>query len=248
MRFKALCFPLISMGKFSLDIPDGDVSLQFSFAGYIVQVVEVGTSAVVDVSLKQSLMSLYEEVVTSLGIDRKKSRITYAAQNVSTDEFSVARELNVANSLQGRVAGLDVIKSSSGVGSASRVVLRGNRSITGNNQPLYIVDGVPIQNFTWMKELQSGGYTLRNVFGGTPDSEYGGLQGGDGISNINPDDIASITVLKGPNAIAIYGSRAANGAIVITTRKGAVRKGIGVEFNTNLSMDKALILTKYQHV
>jgi len=219
-------------GRFSLDIPVGDVSLQFSFTGYTVQLVKVGTSTVIDVSLKSSLTSLDEVVVTSLGIKREKSRITYSAQNVSTDEISVARELNVINSLQGRVAGMDVIRSSSGLGSATRVVLRGNRSITGNNQPLYIVDGAPINNTAW----------------GVPSSDHGGVQGGDGISNINPDDIASITVLKGPNATALYGSRAPNGAIVITTRKGVAKKGIGVEFNTNSSVDKALILTKYQHV
>ena len=219
-------------GWFSLDISAGDVSLQFSFIGYTSQVVEVGTSTVVDVSMKLSLTAIDEVVVTSLGIKREKRRITYSAQNVETDNIVQARELNVANSLQGKVAGLDVIKSSSGVGSASRVVLRGNRFITGNNQPLYIVDGVPVQNFSW----------------GTPNIEYGGLQGGDGISNINPDDIASITVLKGPNATALYGARANNGAIVLTTRRGSAGKGIGVEFNTNLSMDKALILTRFQDV
>ena len=126
---------------------------------------------------------------------------------------------------------MDVTKSSAGVGSATRIVLRGNRSIAGNNQPLYIVDGVPIQNFAW----------------GTPTSENGGLQRQDGISDINPDDIASITVLKGPSATALYGSRANNGAIVIQTRRGSIKKGIGVEFNTNWSMDKAMILTKFQN-
>jgi len=220
-------------GNFSLGIPAGDISLQFSFTGYTVQVVEVGKSTVIDVSLEPSLTAIDAVVITSLGIAREKKRITYSAQNVETDNVAQARELNVANSLQGKVAGLDVIKSSSGIGSASRVVLRGNRFITGNNQPLYIVDGVPIQNFSW----------------GTPDREYGeGLQGGDGIGNINPDDIASITVLKGPNATALYGARANNGAIVLTTRQGPAGKGIGVEFNTNLSMDKALILTRFQDV
>ena len=192
-------------GSFSLEIPAGDVSLQFSLSGYTVQLIEVGTSTVLDVILVPSLTVLDEVLVTSLGIRRERRRITFAAQHVSTDELSQARELNVANSLQGKVAGLDVIKSSSGLGSASRVLLRGNRSIAGNNQPLYIVDGVPIQNFSW----------------GTPVHERGGLQGADGISNVNPDDIASITVLKGANATALYGARAANGVIVLTTRHGS---------------------------
>jgi TonB-dependent SusC/RagA subfamily outer membrane receptor len=217
-------------GSFSLAMPAGDVSLQFSSIGYTVQVVEVGKSTVVNVTLQPSLTEIDEVVITSLGIVRMQKRITYSAQNVETDNVAQARELNVANSLQGKVAGLDVIKSSSGLGSASRLVLRGNRFITGNNQPLYIVDGVPILNFSW----------------GTPDHEYGGLQGGDGISNINPDDIASITVLKGPNATALYGSRANNGAIVLTTRQAYAGKGIGVEFNTNWSMERAMILTSFQ--
>jgi TonB-linked SusC/RagA family outer membrane protein len=219
-------------GNYSLDIPAGDVSLQFSFSGYTTRIMKVGRSAVIDVSLSPEFSALEEELVTSLGIERKKKEIPYAAQNVSTEALSRARELNVVNSLQGKAAGLDIIKSSSGLGSASRVIIRGNQSIAGNNQPLFIVDGVPIQNFAWS----------------TPDSENGGLQGEDGIGNINPEDIASITVLKGPNAAALYGSRAANGAIVLATRKGTARKGIGVEFNTNLSADKALTLTRFQYV
>ena len=219
-------------GNYSLEIPDGDVSLQFSYSGYTTRILKVGTYAVIDVSLKPGFSPQDEKVVTALGIQRKKKEITYAAQNVSTEALSRARELNVVNALQGRVAGLDIIKSSSGLGSASRVIIRGNRSLKGNNQPLYILDGVPIQNFSWS----------------TPVTEEGGLQGEDGIGNINPEDIASITVLKGPNAAALYGSRAANGAIVLTTRQGTARKGIGVEFNTNLSVDKALVLTRFQHV
>ena len=219
-------------GNYSLEIPDGDVSLQFSCSGYATQLVEVDTSAVIDVSLRPGFSPQDEKVVTALGIQRKKKEITYAAQHVSTEALSRARELNVVNTLQGKAAGLDIIKSSSGLGSASRVIIRGNRSLTGNNQPLYVLDGVPIQNFSW----------------GTPDSENGGLQGGDGIGNINPEDIASITVLKGPNATALYGSRAANGAIVLTTTTGSAGKGVGVEFNTNLSIDKAMILTKFQHI
>jgi TonB-linked SusC/RagA family outer membrane protein len=219
-------------GNYSLEIPDGDVTLQFSFSGYATRVVKVGPSTVIDVSLRPGFSALDQKVVTALGIQREKKKITYAAQPVSTEALSRARELNVVNALQGKVAGLDIIKSSSGLGSASRVILRGNRSLIGNNQPLYVLDGVPIQNFTWS----------------TPVHESGGLQGEDGIGNINPEDIASITVLKGPNAAALYGSRAANGAIVLTTRHGTAGKGIGVEFNTNLSMDKALILTRFQHV
>ena len=219
-------------GNYTIEVPDGNVVLQFSFVGYNTELITVGSSNVIDVVMSPSMMALDEVVVTSLGIAREKKRITYSAQNVETDNLAQARELNVANSMQGRIAGMDVVKSSAGVGSASRIILRGNRSITGNNQPLYVVDGVPVQNFAW----------------GIPTSEGGGVQRQDGISDINPDDIASITVLKGASATALYGSRANNGAIVITTKQGAIRRGIGVEFNTNWSMEKAMILTKYQDV
>ncbi len=219
-------------GYYSLEIPEGDVSLQFSYIGYSPQVIPVGSSTVIDVMMTPNLSAIDEVVITSLGITREKKRITYSAQNVEADKISQARELNPVNSLQGKVAGLDIIQSNSGVGSGTRVIIRGNRSIAGNNQPLYIVDGVPFSDHCW----------------GHVNGETGGIQWENGIGNINPDDIATVTVLKGPNATALYGSRASNGAVVITTRKGVTRKGMGVEFNTNLSMDKALIFTRYQHV
>ena len=220
------------LGTYTIRVPGEDAALLFTYVGYNTVEERVGNRSVIDVGLSQDITQLSEVVVTSLGIEREKKQISYAAQNVSADELSEARETNVINSLSGKVAGLDVVRSSAGVGSATRVVLRGNRSIAGNNQPLYIVDGVPISNFSW----------------GTPGSENGGVQQGDGIGNINPDDIATVTVLKGPNATALYGSRANNGAIVITTKTGSSRRGIGVEFNTNWAIDKALILTKFQNV
>ncbi len=217
-------------GKYSLTVPNAEAVLIFSFVGFTTERVVVGNRTVIDYAMLPDVTQLNEVVVTSLGIEREKNQITYAAQNVEIEELSQARELNVVNSLAGKVAGMDVTKSSAGVGSATRVVLRGIRSMDGNNQPLYIVDGVPIQNYST----------------GTPTSEGGGVQQADGISDINPEDIASITVLKGPNATAIYGSRAANGAVVITTKKGTARKGIGVDFSTNYSIEKPLILTQFQ--
>ena len=219
-------------GKYTIEVPDDNAVLQFSFIGYNTELVTVGSNNVVDIIMIASLFSLDEVVITSLGIARDKKRITYSAQNVDADDVAKAREANITNSLQGKVAGVDVVKSSAGVGGASRVIIRGNSSIAGNNQPLYIVDGVPIDNSSWS----------------TPSNDNGGVQAGDGIGNINADDIESMTVLKGPNAVALYGSRAANGAIVITTKKGVAQKGIGVEFNTNSSIDKALVLTKFQDV
>ncbi|MCK5469065.1 MAG: TonB-dependent receptor plug domain-containing protein, partial [Cyclobacteriaceae bacterium] len=218
-------------GQYSLTVPGSETTLVFSYVGYTTEQVLVGNQTVIDLVLQQDLRQLSEVVVTSFGIEKEKREITYAAQNVDADEIAKAREPNILNSLQGKVAGVDVIKSSAGVGGASRITIRGNRSVAGNNQPLYIVDGVPINNTSWS----------------VPDNDNGGVQGGDGIGNINPDDIKSLTVLKGPNATALYGSRAANGAIVIATKQGVARQGIGVEFNTNISMDKALILTKFQN-
>ncbi len=219
-------------GNYSLNVPSDGATLVYSFVGYRSQVIVVGNRSVMDVQLEEDISTLEEVVVTAFGLEREKKAITYSAQNVETENLAKARELNVVNSLAGRVAGLDLTKSSAGVGSASRVILRGNRSVAGNNQPLYIVDGAPIQN-----------NAVSN-----PSNENGGYQGGDGISDINPDDIESVTVLKGPNATAIYGARAANGAIVITTKKGAVKQGIGLTFNINASIDKALILTNFQNI
>ncbi|MEN8227275.1 MAG: SusC/RagA family TonB-linked outer membrane protein [Bacteroidota bacterium] len=221
-------------GKYRIEVEDPQSAvLIFSFIGYLFQEISTAGKSIIDVSMEVDAIGIDEVVVTALGIEKDKKQITYSAQNVEADMLTQARELNVANSLAGKVAGMDVISSGSGVGGATRVVLRGNRSLTGNNQPLYIVDGVPISS---------------NPMGWSPDSEGGGIQSGDGVSNINPDDIESITVLKGPSAVALYGSRASNGAIVIATRKGAVGQGIGVEFNSNSSMEQAMLLYKYQHL
>ncbi len=217
-------------GNYSITVSGNDAVLQFSFVGFATQDVTVGDQSVINVQMRPSNIAVQEVVVTSLGIKKEKKRIAYAAQNVNTKSLAEVGELNVANSIVGKVSGLDLVQSSSGVGSASRILLRGNRSITGNNQPLIVVDGVPVDNGT----------------NGSPSSEYGGVQAPDGISNINPDDIASITVLKGPNATALYGSRAQNGAIIITTKKGRVHKGIGVDFNSTVTFEKPIILTKFQ--
>ena len=218
-------------GKYSIPVPGNETVLVFSFIGYNPQEITVGGQAVIDVKMVTSATQLGEIVVTALGIQKEKKALTYAAQSVPAAEVVQARDLNVANNLTGKVAGIDVIKSNSGVGSPTRVVLRGNRSIIGNNQPLYVVDGSPISNSA-----------------STPDSENGGVAMGDGISNINPEDIESVTVLKGPSATALYGTRANNGAIIITTKKGTARKGLGVEYSLNTSIETPVILTKLQNV
>lgn len=198
-------------GKYSVNAPDG-ASLQFSYTGYETTTVAIGNQSIIDVALSEGV-ALEEVVVTALGISREKKNLTYATQTVSTDEITQARELNVVNSLSGKVAGLSVSQSGAGVGSPSRVILRGNRSIAGSSQPLYVVDGVPII--------------------------------GD-ITNVNPDDIASISVLKGPNAAALYGNRANNGAIIITTKRGE-SGDIKISLSSTLTAFQPIILTDYQH-
>lgn len=199
-------------GQYTVSVPSGDAVLIFSYLGFDSQEIGVAGRSTINVSMVEAALSTDEVVITALGIEREKKSLTYAVQDVSTEEVAEARALNVVNSLSGKVAGLSIARSGSGVGSPSRVLLRGNRSISGDSQPLYIVDGVPIS--------------------------------GD-LSNVNPDDIASISVLKGPNAAALYGNRANNGAIIITTKQGD--RGFKVSLNTTLMAEVPIFLREYQN-
>ncbi|MDO3694663.1 SusC/RagA family TonB-linked outer membrane protein [Wenyingzhuangia sp. chi5] len=219
-------------GNYSITIPNESAVLVFKYIGYTSQEIPYTGSNIINVNLKPSTEQLDEVVVTALGIKREKKAITYSAQNVSVDELSEARSLNVANSLSGKVAGLNFSTTSNGVGSSSRITLRGNRSLNGNNQPLYVVDGVPISN----------GTTDRNS-----DIDTGGTSQPDGISNLNPEDIASMTVLKGPSAAALYGTRASNGVIVITTKSGAGAQGTKVSISSNFMASSAIDLSNLQN-
>jgi TonB-linked SusC/RagA family outer membrane protein len=218
-------------GKYSISVPNQSAVLVFTYVGNAPKEVVVGTQTTLNVALGAATQQLGEVVVTALGIKREKKAITYSAQNISVDELSEARSLNVANSLSGKVAGLNYSTTSNGVGSSSRITLRGNRSLNGNNQPLYVVDGVPISN----------GTTTTN-----PDIDTGGTTQPDGISNINPEDIASMTVLKGPSAAALYGSRASNGVIVITTKSGKAGK-TSVSLSSNFMASSAYNLMNLQN-
>ncbi|MEM9722411.1 MAG: SusC/RagA family TonB-linked outer membrane protein [Bacteroidota bacterium] len=202
-------------GNFSLDVPTG-ASLTFSYLGYASRTIAVGDQASLSVSMEAENLTLDEVVVTAFGVERNKRALQYSIQEVEGESFTEARELNIANALAGKVAGVNVSNLSTGPAGSSRVIIRGNVSLTGNNQPLYIIDGIPIDNSSFG---QAG------LWGGTDE--------GDGMSSINPDDIETISVLKGANAAALYGSRASNGVILITTKSGKSGKGIGVEFNSN---------------
>ncbi|MDO5979579.1 SusC/RagA family TonB-linked outer membrane protein [Flavivirga spongiicola] len=216
-------------GNYTLEASKGDV-LIFSFLGMKTQTIEVGDNTILNVTMLEDAANLNEVVVTALGIKREKKAITYSAQNVGVDEVSEARSLNVANSLSGKVAGLNFSTASNGVGSSSRVTLRGNRSLTGNNQPLYVIDGIPIDNSA-----------------STPNSDTGGFTGSDGISNINPEDIESISVLKGPSAAALYGTRASNGVIIINTKSGKGAFGTKISVSSNITFSSAYNLLDLQN-
>ncbi|MEG1903869.1 MAG: TonB-dependent receptor plug domain-containing protein, partial [Bacteroidales bacterium] len=196
-------------GKFSLtgDFLNGDV-LVFRSLGMKPQEMTIGTKNNFLIVMTEDTKLLNEVVVTAMGIEKKASSLTYATQQVAGKELTRAKDANFINSLQGKASGLVITPNASGAGGSSKLLLRGNSSILGNNSPLIVLDGVPMADRTGN---QIGDALLS---GGT------GKDGGDGLSNINPDDIASITVLKGANAAALYGSSAANGVLIITTKQG----------------------------
>ncbi len=218
-------------GKYALSVTGADDVLVFSFIGYATQEVAVGNRSVIDVTLAEDATQLSEVVVTALGIPRETKTLVYATQQVKPAQLTEVRDANnVLNSLQGKVANAVITQGSGGPGSGARIVLRGNRSIQGSNNALIVVDGVPITNGT----------------NSTITSDFGGLQGTDGASNINPDDIESMTILRGASAAALYGSQAGNGVILITTKKGA-KDRISVTINSGVVSEKPFVLPDFQN-
>ncbi|WP_184545539.1 SusC/RagA family TonB-linked outer membrane protein [Mucilaginibacter sp. FT3.2] len=219
-------------GKFTIAANPGDV-LVFTYVGYVTKQVTVVSGSPINVVLTSSATGLNEVVVTALGIKRSEKSLTYATQSVGGAQLTTIKSDNLMNSVSGKVAGVTISPSASGVGGSAKVILRGNRSATGDNQPLYVIDGVPMSNSANAN--------------GQPNSTYGGTpEGGDGISNLNPEDIESLTVLKGASAAALYGSQAANGVIVITTKKGKAGKTT-INFSSSASMDKNAYVPKFQN-
>lgn len=203
--------------------------LEFTYTGYVSQKITVGAQTLIDVTLLEGV-ALNEIVVTALGISREKKSLTYAAQTIQGGQLTQVRDANFANTLNGKVAGLVVTNAASGVGGATRVNLRGNRSIQSSNNALFVIDGVPVDNST----------------PGQVGNDFGGYNGSDGVANINPDDIESISVLKGAAASVLYGSRAANGVILITTKKGG-SGAISVDANSGVQLDAPLTLPYLQN-
>lgn len=223
-----------SNGQYVISLPEGFNTLLFSFVGYTRKEVEVGNRAVVDVQMSEETKQLSDVVVTALNIERNTKALNSSVTQVDGSNFTQARENSLPNALAGRVAGVNVTKIASGPAGSTRVVIRGAKTLGGTtftnyNQPLYVVDGIPIDN---ANNGQAG--------------VWGGADWGDGMNSINPDDIQSITALKGAASAALYGSRAATGVVLITTKKGAGRKGLGIEYNGNFVVEKVNNLTDWQ--
>jgi len=213
-------------GEFVINVPSSGI-LVISYVGMKTMEVEAKNNLVV--KLESDALLIDEVVVTALGISREKKALGYSVQDVKGDEIAKAKEVNVVNSLQGKISGAQITNSSGAVGASARIILRGVNSLDGNNQPLFVVDGIPMAN---------------SNFGNTTNE---GVNRGSGVQDINPENIESISVLKGPNAAALYGSRASNGVIVITTKSGKGQKGLGVELSHSTTFENPFRLPDYQN-
>jgi TonB-linked SusC/RagA family outer membrane protein len=214
-------------GRFSINVKPGDV-LSVAFIGFTTKEIPItATTKELSIQLEEASNSLNEVVVTALNISKEKKSLGYAVQELKSEDISEAKETNLVNALSGKVAGVNVTNSQGDMGS-SRIIIRGETSISGNNQPLFVIDGVPVDN---TQNLGTGG---SRDFANT-------------ISDINSEDIESMSVLKGPNAAALYGSRAAAGVVLITTKKGKGVKGLGINVNSNTSFSNLLTLPDYQN-
>jgi len=218
-------------GNYSITVPNESATLMFSFVGMLTQQVPLEGRTNVNVVLEPTTLALDEVVVTALGVSREAKSLGYAVQEVSGDEVSNAVESNFASSLSGKIAGVQ-IKQPNTMGGSANMIIRGSTSITGSNQPLFVIDGVEISNHNYSGDTEDG---------------WGGYDYGNISQDLNPNDIESISVLKGAAASALYGSRAANGVILVTTKKGSGRKGIGVSVSSNLMVGKVDPATMPRH-
>lgn len=219
-------------GKFSLNVPSDTKTLVVSLIGMKTKEVPVGPD--LRITLEDDSKVMDEVVVTAMGISREKKALGYAVADVKADELIKSRGgvANPINGLAGKVAGLQITGATGNMGGSTKVLLRGIKSLSGNNQPLFVIDGVPIEGTDFNSvdtQRGAGGY------------DYGNL-----IQDINPDDVANISVLKGPNASALYGSRAANGVIMITTKRGEKNQGLGVTVNSSVGFEVVNKLPKMQ--
>lgn len=218
-------------GNFEFNLKDAsDQVLVFSFVGYQTQEVPVNGQTKIDVVLQESDIAVDEVVVTALGIKRDKKALSYSSQTISDEDIANTQGVNFASSLSGKTAGVELRESSAGAGGSTKITLRGTRNITSSNQPLFVIDGIPMANY---QTSDASGF-------------YGGRDSGDGLSNINQDDIESMTILRGANAAALYGSQGSNGVILITTKKG--KNGTTkATFSSNTSITQAFDLPDLQY-
>lgn len=219
-----------SQGEYEITITDNSQVLRFSMVGFATHEETVGARSVIDVAMQVTALELEDVVVTAFGVQRERRSLGYSTQSVRGESLTRAREPNVLSNLRGRVAGAEITQSPV-AGGSSGILLRGVGSITGDNMPLIVVDGVPIDN----SQLQA------------PGVGWGGIDYGDGIGGVRPDDIEDLSVLKGPNASALYGARASNGVILITTKSGVSREGIGVEYSSNVTFDQIGMKPQFQN-
>lgn len=230
-------------GRYALEVADDNATLVFSFVGYEEQEVAVSGRTVIDVQMRPNLQALDEVVVTALGIERSQKSLGYATTKVSSDELTINRTPNFMNALQGKVAGVSISALGTGPAGTSKIRIRGQSSMSGQNSPLIVVNGIPIDNTNFAtNQGNAGSDSSIPVRGGGVYSD-----GGDGLSSINPDDIESMTVLKGAAASALYGFRAQNGVIMITTKSKGESRGIGVTYNMNYTNETPLDFTDYQY-
>jgi len=219
-----------SDGHYALQNVPGDATLLFSFVGMRVQEIQLQGRTTLNIMMEDETIGINEVVVTALGIEKEAKTLSYNVQKIEAQEIVAVKDASFINSLAGKVAGVTINSSSAGVGGASRVIMRGVKSISGNNNALYVIDGIPMPNLS--AEQPEG------VFAGAG-------QTGDGVSNINPDDIESISVLSGPSAAALYGSSASNGVVLVTTKKGQKEK-LSVNLTNSTVFSSPLILPEFQ--
>ncbi|MCP9611678.1 SusC/RagA family TonB-linked outer membrane protein [Coprobacter tertius] len=225
-------------GNFKISVPATGAALKFTYIGYLPVTLAVDKAKSFDIVMEENAQQLGEVVVTAMGIERKEKSLTYATQKVGGDDLTKVQDVNFVNSLDGRISGVTITPSAGGAGGASKILLRGNKSILGNNTPLVVVDGIPMTNNVNSQKGWDAGSNLN----------YANVsEGSDPLSLVNPDDIESINVLKGANAAALYGSAAANGVVMITTKKGKEGK-IDVNITSNVTFEKPLLTPKIQNV
>ncbi len=229
-------------GDYSLQVPASGAVLIYSAIGFASQEVTVGNQTQINLTMQEANQNLNEVVVTALGIKKEAKTLGYATANVAPEQITVNRTVNFMNALQGKIAGVNISTLGTGAAGTSKIRIRGQSSFSGQNNPLIVVNGVPIDNTNF-------GQNTGNVGGdgavGNRDSNYS--DGGDGLSSINPDDIEQMTVLKGGTAAALYGSRAKDGVIMITTKTKGAGQGIGVIYNSNFTTDQPLDFTDFQY-